>query len=127
MRMIDDHDSCSQLQLQTSLAKFLVKLIQPLPNKNKTRITNTKSFVEVAKTWHVDREAVQVSYNFFYQIHELENAGPIGGFCNSMRRMQYNKKQIHKSNLIPTTISMIHMHDLQLILMLTQFSRYTKF
>ena len=50
MRMIDDHDSCSQLQLQTSLAKFLVKLIQPLLNKNKTRITNTILFVEVAKT-----------------------------------------------------------------------------
>ena len=45
------------------LSEYLVKLIQPALNKNISRIKNSRSFVEEAKTWAIDKDEVQVSYD----------------------------------------------------------------
>ena len=38
-------------------------LIQPTLNKNDTRLKNSHSFVEKAKTWNISNDEVQVSYD----------------------------------------------------------------
>ena len=45
------------------LSKYLVRISQNTLNKNPTRIKNTQSFVEEAKTWDISPEEVQVSYD----------------------------------------------------------------
>ena len=45
------------------LSEYLVKLIQPALNKNVTRLKNSSSFVNKAKTWEILAEEVQVSYD----------------------------------------------------------------
>ena len=44
------------------VSEHLVKLIQPTLNKNDSRLKNSRSFVEKAKTWNVSNDEVQVSY-----------------------------------------------------------------
>ena len=44
-------------------SKMLVDLIQPTLNKNTTRLKNSSSFVNEAKTWNIDNSEVQVSYD----------------------------------------------------------------
>ena len=46
-----------------SMSKMLVKLIQPTLNKNSTRITNSTSFVCEAKSWNIEVNEIQVSYD----------------------------------------------------------------
>ena len=45
------------------LSEYLVKLIQPTLNKNMTRLRNSTTFVEDAKTWDIAPDEVQVSYD----------------------------------------------------------------
>ena len=45
------------------VSKMLVKLIQPTLNKNPTRLINSGSFVNEAKSWNIDTSEVQVSYD----------------------------------------------------------------
>lgn len=45
------------------ISSFLVNLIQPTLDKNKTRLKNSKSFVEQAKTWTIGPGETQVSYD----------------------------------------------------------------
>ena len=45
------------------LSKYLVRISQNTLNKNPTRIKNTQSFVEEAKTWDISPDEVQVSYD----------------------------------------------------------------
>ena len=45
------------------LSEYLVKISQNTLNKNKTRVRNSQSFVEEAKTWNVTPNEVQVSYD----------------------------------------------------------------
>ena len=45
------------------ISEYLVKLIQPLLNKNETRIKNSSSFVEKAKSWSISKTEVQASYD----------------------------------------------------------------
>ena len=44
-------------------SKMLVDLIQPTLDKNTTRLKNSSSFVNEAKTWNIDNSEVQVSYD----------------------------------------------------------------
>ena len=44
-------------------SKMLVNLIQPTLNKNSTRIKNSSSFVQEAKSWNIDANEIQVSFD----------------------------------------------------------------
>ena len=44
-------------------SKFLVDLIQPTLDKNEIRVKNSTSFVNEAKTWSINHDEVQVSYD----------------------------------------------------------------
>ena len=45
------------------ISKHLVEIIQPTLNKNEHKVINSRSFVEEAKTWDIDQNEVQVSYD----------------------------------------------------------------
>ena len=45
------------------ISEYLVKLTQPLLNKNKTRLKNETAFVNDAKNWTISPTEVQVSYD----------------------------------------------------------------
>jgi len=45
------------------LSRFLVKLIQPTLNQNDSRLLNSKTFVEKARTWKIEPGEIQVSYD----------------------------------------------------------------
>ncbi len=45
------------------LSKYLVEIIQPTLAKNPTMIRNSRSFVETSKTWTIDPNEIQVSYD----------------------------------------------------------------
>ena len=45
------------------ISAYLVKVIQHTLNKNKTRLKNSTSFVEEAKSWNISPTEVQVSYD----------------------------------------------------------------
>ncbi|XP_065671904.1 uncharacterized protein LOC136089751 [Hydra vulgaris] len=45
---------------------YLVKIIQPTLNKNKSRLMNSNSFVSEAKQWIIDHNEVQVSFDIVY-------------------------------------------------------------
>ena len=44
-------------------SEYLVKIIQPTLNKNNTRLKNSYTFAATSKTWEIDRDEVQVSYD----------------------------------------------------------------
>ncbi|XP_065651122.1 uncharacterized protein LOC136079318 [Hydra vulgaris] len=71
------------------LSNYLVNLIQPTSNLNKTKLQNSKQFVECAQSWYIDPGEFQVSFDidlclsncyFLHEsnIHTLEDVGPIG-------------------------------------------------
>ena len=45
------------------ISEYLVKVIQPTLNKSESMIKNSKSFIEEAKSWRVEPNEVQVSYD----------------------------------------------------------------
>ena len=45
------------------ISEYIVKISQPTLNKNSIRIKNSKTFVNIAKTWDIDIDEVQVSYD----------------------------------------------------------------
>ena len=45
------------------ISEYLVKIIQPTLNKSGHMVKNSKSFVDEAKTWIIDPDEVQVSYD----------------------------------------------------------------
>lgn len=45
------------------ISEYLVKIIQPTLNKSVHMVKNSKSFVDEAKTWIIDPDEVQVSYD----------------------------------------------------------------
>ena len=45
------------------ISEYIVKIAQNTLNKNKTRVKDSQSFVEEAKTWEIDKNEVQVSYD----------------------------------------------------------------
>ena len=45
------------------VSQYLVKIIQPTLNKSEIVVKNSKAFVEEAKTWTVDPNEIQVSYD----------------------------------------------------------------
>ena len=47
------------------IAEYLVKLIQPVLNKNETMLKNSWTFVRAAKTWETSPLEIQVSYDVF--------------------------------------------------------------
>lgn len=44
-------------------SEYLVKIIQPTLNKNKTRLKNSQTFVKNSETWLIEEDEVQVSYD----------------------------------------------------------------
>ena len=44
-------------------SEYLVKIIQPLLNRNETRLKNSSTFVDLSKTWTIDPNEVQVSFD----------------------------------------------------------------
>ena len=44
-------------------SKYLVEIIQPLLNKNETRLKNSSTFVDTSKNWTIDPDEVQVSFD----------------------------------------------------------------
>ena len=44
-------------------SEYLVKIIQPTLNKNKTRLKNSQTFVQNSETWLIEEDEVQVSYD----------------------------------------------------------------
>ncbi|XP_065658640.1 uncharacterized protein LOC136083162 [Hydra vulgaris] len=47
------------------LSNYLVNLIQPTSNLNKTKLRNSKQFVECAQSWYIDPGEFQVSFDIF--------------------------------------------------------------
>ena len=45
------------------ISEYLVKLVQPILNKNITRLRNLTDFVNNAKTWNISPTEIQVSYD----------------------------------------------------------------
>ncbi|XP_065642467.1 uncharacterized protein LOC136074096 [Hydra vulgaris] len=45
------------------ISNYLVKAIQPILNKNKTRLKNSFDFINKADSWNVDENEVQVSFD----------------------------------------------------------------
>ena len=45
-----------------TVSQYLVKIIQPMLNKNTTRLKNSREFVNEAKNWNIDNTEVQCSY-----------------------------------------------------------------
>lgn len=45
------------------VSEYLVQIIQPTLRKNETVVQNSKTFVEEAKTWRIDPNEIQVSYD----------------------------------------------------------------
>ena len=45
------------------ISEYLVKFIQHTLNKNETRIRNSTSFVNNARTWNISPDEIQVSYD----------------------------------------------------------------
>ena len=45
------------------VSEYLVRIIQPTLRKSKVMVKNSKAFVEEAKTWNVDPDEIQVSYD----------------------------------------------------------------
>ena len=44
-------------------SEYLVKIIQPLLKRNETRLKNSSTFVDLSKTWTIDPNEVQVSFD----------------------------------------------------------------
>ena len=44
-------------------SKYLVEIIQPTLNKNINHIINSYTFAKEAKTWEIDQDEAQVSYD----------------------------------------------------------------
>ena len=54
------------------IPNYLVKIIQPILNKNKTRLKNSFDFIGKAKSRNIDKDEVQVSFdvkNCTHQFH----------------------------------------------------------
>lgn len=49
--------------LTYGISKHLVNIIQPMLNKNASRLKNSLSFVQEAKTWSIEPDEVQVSFD----------------------------------------------------------------
>ena len=45
------------------VSKYLLKIIQPTLSKSPIAVKNAKEFVEEAKTWKIESNEIQVSYN----------------------------------------------------------------
>ena len=45
------------------VSEYLVKIIQPTLSKSSVMVKNSKSFVDEAKTWTIDADEIQVSYD----------------------------------------------------------------
>ena len=45
------------------ISEYLVNIIQPILNKNTSRLRNSTEFVNTAKTWNISPTAIQVSYD----------------------------------------------------------------
>ena len=45
------------------ISQYLVELIQPVMNKNETKLKNSSTFVNEAKMWEISSQEVQVSYD----------------------------------------------------------------
>ena len=60
-------------------SEYLVKIIQPTLNKNKTRLLNSSSFVNEAKSWQIDPSEIQVSFDVtaLYPSIPIDKAIPI--------------------------------------------------
>ncbi|XP_047146242.1 uncharacterized protein LOC124819090 [Hydra vulgaris] len=58
---------------------YLVKIIQPTLNKNKSRLMNSNSFVNEAKQWIIDPNEVQVSFDIvnLYPSIPINEASPV--------------------------------------------------
>ena len=46
-------------------SEYLVKIIQPTLNKNKTKLLNSSSFVNEAKSWQIDPSIIDILNNDF--------------------------------------------------------------
>ena len=44
-------------------SKYLVDIIQPTLDRNEIRVKNSASFIDEAKTWNIDPDEIQVSYD----------------------------------------------------------------
>ncbi|XP_065678453.1 uncharacterized protein LOC136093394 [Hydra vulgaris] len=45
------------------ISKFLTDMIQPILNKNNTHLKNSQQFVNLANSWNIDKDEIQVSYD----------------------------------------------------------------
>ena len=45
------------------ISNYLVKIIQPVLNKNKTRLKNSFDFISKGNSWNIDKDEVQVSFD----------------------------------------------------------------
>ena len=45
------------------ISNYLVKIIQPVLNKNKTRLKNSFDFINKANSWNIDKDKVQASFD----------------------------------------------------------------
>ena len=45
------------------ISKYLTKIIQPMLNKNKHKLINSRTFISEAKNWDTFKEEIKVSYD----------------------------------------------------------------
>ena len=66
------------------ISEYLVKLAQPTLNKNPVRIKNSRTFVEMAKGWNIEKDEVQVSYDVVNLYPKVPIKKSIGVFMDML-------------------------------------------
>ena len=66
------------------ISEYLVKLAQPTLNKNPVRIKNSRTFVEMAKSWNIEKDEVQVSYDVVNLYPKVPIKKSIGVFMDML-------------------------------------------
>ena len=80
-------------------SELLVKIIQPTLNNNETRLKNSKTFVDISKTWTITPNEVQVSYD----VVNLYPLVPVKAATDIIKQMLSNDPDIKdrtKLNLV---------------------------
>ena len=79
----------------------VVRIIQPTLNKNETRLKNSRTFADTAKTWPIHAEEVQVSYdvvNLYPSVPTKEATGIIIQILSKDKELK-NRTQLKLSDI----------------------------
>ena len=81
-------------------SKLLVDLIQPTLNKNPIRVKNSSSFVNESRTWEIDKDEVQVSYDVVALYPSVPVSKAIDGITDILAADMHEIKKRTKLTLL---------------------------